>query len=161
MFENYCILIQISLKFVPGGPINNKAALIQTVAWRQTSAKQSSEQMTVQSSDAYAYASHGLNNYCKLMHWGRVMHICISIFIIIGSDNDLSPGRRQAIILTNAGILLIWPLRINSVKYQSKLIYFHSRKCIWICRLQNVSHFVSATMCSGLDLKGCPTVQDR
>ena len=32
---------------------------------------------------------------------------------IIGSDNGLSPGRRQAIIWTNAGILLIEPLRTN------------------------------------------------
>ena len=31
---------------------------------------------------------------------------------IIGSDNGLSPGRRQAIIRTNAGILLIGPLGI-------------------------------------------------
>ena len=29
----------------------------------------------------------------------------------IGSDNGLSPDRRQAIIWTNAGILLIGPLR--------------------------------------------------
>ena len=29
---------------------------------------------------------------------------------IIGSDNGLSPGRRQAITWTNAGILLIGPL---------------------------------------------------
>ena len=29
---------------------------------------------------------------------------------IIGSDNGLTPGRRQAIIWTNAGILLIAPL---------------------------------------------------
>ena len=29
---------------------------------------------------------------------------------IIGSDNGLSPGRRQAIIWTNAGISLIWIL---------------------------------------------------
>ena len=28
-------------------------------------------------------------------------------------DNGLSPGRRQAIIWTNAGILLIWPLGTN------------------------------------------------
>ena len=27
----------------------------------------------------------------------------------IGSDNSLSLGRRQAINLTNAGIVLIWP----------------------------------------------------
>ena len=34
-------------------------------------------------------------------------HICVSDLTNIGSDNDLSPGRRQAIIRTNAGILLI------------------------------------------------------
>ena len=44
-----------------------------------------------------------------LTHWGWVMHICVSKLTIIGSDNGLSPGRRQAIIWTNAGILLIGP----------------------------------------------------
>ena len=43
----------------------------------------------------------------QITHWGRVMHICVNKLIIIGSDNGLSPGRRQAIIWTNAGILLI------------------------------------------------------
>ena len=42
-----------------------------------------------------------------LTHWGRVTHICISKLTIIGSGNSLSPGRRQAIIWTNAGILSI------------------------------------------------------
>ena len=42
-----------------------------------------------------------------LTHWGRVTHICVSKLTIIGSDNGLSPGRRQAIFRTNAGILLI------------------------------------------------------
>ena len=37
-------------------------------------------------------------------------HICVSKPTIIGSDNGLSPDRRQAIIWTNAGILLIGPL---------------------------------------------------
>ena len=48
-----------------------------------------------------------------LTHRGRVTHICISKLTIIGSDNGLSPGQRQAIIWTNAGILLIWPLGTN------------------------------------------------
>ena len=48
-----------------------------------------------------------------LTHWGRVTHICVGKLTIIGSDNGLSPGRRQAIIWTNAGILLIWPLGTN------------------------------------------------
>ena len=46
-------------------------------------------------------------------HWGRVTHICVSKIIIIGSDNGLSPGRRQAIIWTNARILSIGPLGTN------------------------------------------------
>ena len=37
----------------------------------------------------------------------------ISKLTIIGSDNGLSPDRRQAIILTNAGILLVGPLGTN------------------------------------------------
>ena len=45
--------------------------------------------------------------------WGRVTHICVSKLTIIGSDNGLSPERRQAIIWTNAGILLIGPLGTN------------------------------------------------
>ena len=38
------------------------------------------------------------------------MHICIGKLTIIGSDKGLWPGRRQAIIWTNAGIMLIGPL---------------------------------------------------
>ena len=49
----------------------------------------------------------------SLTHWGRVTHICVSRVTTTGSDNGLSPGRRQAIIWTSAGILLIVPLRIN------------------------------------------------
>ena len=48
-----------------------------------------------------------------LTHWGRVTHICVVKLTIIGSDNGLSPGRRQAIIWTNAVILLIGPLGTN------------------------------------------------
>ena len=48
-----------------------------------------------------------------LTHWGRVMHICVGNLTIISSDNGLSPGRHQAIIWTDAGILLIWPLATN------------------------------------------------
>ena len=53
---------------------------------------------------------HSLCNMIWLTHWGRVTHICVVKLTIIGSDNGLS---RQAIIWTNAGILLIGPLRTN------------------------------------------------
>ena len=48
-----------------------------------------------------------------LTHWGQVTHICVSKLTIIGSDNGLSPGRRQTIVWNNAGILLIEPLGTN------------------------------------------------
>ena len=40
-------------------------------------------------------------------------HICVSDLPGIGSDNGLSPGRRQAIIWTNAGLLFIRILGTN------------------------------------------------
>ena len=48
-----------------------------------------------------------------LNHWGRVTHICVGNLTVIGSDNGLSSGRRQAIIWTSAGILFIRPLGTN------------------------------------------------
>ena len=55
----------------------------------------------------------GPMRWCLLTHWGWVMHICVSKLTITGSDNGLSPSRRQAIIWTNAGILWVWPLGTN------------------------------------------------
>ena len=42
-----------------------------------------------------------------------VTHICVSKLTINGADNGMSPSRRQAIIWTNIGILLIWNLGSN------------------------------------------------
>ena len=49
-----------------------------------------------------------------LYHW---------LLTIIASENGLSPGRRQAIIWYNDGILLIWPLGTN---FSEILIEIHS-----------------------------------
>ena len=69
-----------------------------------------------------------------LTHWGRITHIYANNVTIIGSDNGMSPDRRQAIIWTNAGILLIWPLVTNFSE-------------IWKYRLWNGGHFISTSMC--------------
>ena len=106
--ENVWISIKIWLKFVPKGPINNIPTLVQIMAWCWPGDKPLSEPMM----EVYwcIYALLSLND---LTHWGRVTHICVGNLIIIGPDNGLSPGRRQAIIWTNAGILWIGPLGIN------------------------------------------------
>ena len=54
----------------------------------------------------------------SLTHWGRVTHICVDNLATIGTDNGLLPGRRQAIIWTNAGILLIGLLGTNFSEIQ-------------------------------------------
>ena len=64
----------------------------------------------------------------SLTHWGRVTHICVSKLTIIGSDNGLSPGRRQAIIWTNAGILLIGPLGANFSEILIEILTFSIKK---------------------------------
>ena len=62
------------------------------------------------------YIPHCSNKNRSLTHWGRVTHKCVGNLTIIGSDNGLSPGRRQAIIWTNAVILLIRILGTNFSK---------------------------------------------
>ena len=53
MNENFCILIRISPKFVPTGPIDNKPALVQVMAWHQTGGKPLPETMLTQFTDSY------------------------------------------------------------------------------------------------------------
>ena len=63
-----------------------------------------------------------------LTHWGRVTHICVSDLTSFDSDNGLSPGRRQAIIWTNAGILLIGPLETNFSEILITIMIFSLKK---------------------------------
>ena len=51
--EKFYISIRNSLKFVPKGPINNKSALVQVMAWRRTGAKPLPEPMLTQFTNAY------------------------------------------------------------------------------------------------------------
>ena len=114
----------ISLKFVPDhdGPIDSNSTLIEVITWLRTGDK-------------------------PLTHWGRVTHICVSYLTIIGSDNGLTPGRHQAIIWTNAGILLIDPLATN---FSENLIGIHTFSFNKIHLKMSSGKwrpFVSASMC--------------
>ena len=82
-----------------------------------------------------------------LTHWGRVTHICVGKITIIVSDNGLSPGRRQAIIRTNAGLLLIGPLGTNFSEILIAILTFSCKKM----RLK-VSSAKRRTFCLGLNV---------
>ena len=88
-----------------------------------------------------------------LTHWGRVTHLCVSKLTIIDPDNGLSPGRHQAIIWTNAGIFLIRALKTKFSEFSTKFTQFHSRKCIWKCRLRNGSTFFGFNVLSAMDTR--------
>ena len=83
-----------------------------------------------------------------LTHWGPVRHICVGKLTTIVSDIGLSPGRCQATIKTNAGILLIGPLETNlsEILIRIKKDFILERKCTCKCRLRNDVYFVSASM---------------
>ena len=82
-----------------------------------------------------------------LAHWGRETHICIGNLAIIGSDNGLSPGQRQAIIWTNNGLLLLGSLgthfneiwnRIQQISLKKIHLKMSSEKCLPSCLGLNV-----------------------
>ena len=68
------------------------------------------------------------NRKFVLTHWGRETHICVGEHANIGLDNGLSPNRRQAIIWTNAGILLIEPLGTNFNEILIEIYTFSFKK---------------------------------
>ena len=78
--------------------------------------------------DRLLIISKVLVKWVTLTHWGRVTHICVSKLTIIGSDNGLAPGRRQTIIWTNDGILLIGPLGTNFTEILIKILEFSFKK---------------------------------
>ena len=88
-----------------------------------------------------------IDNLFNLFNWGWVTHACVTKLTIIGSDSGLVPSRHQAIICTNAGILLIGPLLTNFGKILIEIYNFHSRKCIWKFRMAAIfsrSQYVKA-----------------
>ena len=74
-------------------------------------------------------------------------HICLSKLTIISSYNGLSPGRRQAIIWTNDGILLIGPP-------EKKLLWIFNRN-LYIFIQENAFEYVVLKMAAILSRPQC------
>ena len=53
MNEKLLMLTGISLKFLPKGPIDNKSALVEAMAWRRAGDKSLPEPMLAEFTDAY------------------------------------------------------------------------------------------------------------
>ena len=104
--------------------------------------------MTIHLKSSLSVVEQIPGNKCQaLTHWGRVTHMCVSKLTIIGSDNGLSPDRRQAIICTNAGLLLIVPLGTNFSEILIEILTFSFKKM----RLK-VSSAKRRSFCLGLNV---------
>ena len=106
------------------------------------------------SSEYSLYSTSFYDNHTQrnvLTHWGRVTHICVNELTIIGSDDGLSPDRRQAIIWINDGTLLIWPLGtfFNEILIEIKTFSFEKTQL----KLSSVVHLSEmASICLGLNV---------
>ena len=117
--ENVWILINISLKFVPKGPINNIPTLVQIMAWCRSGDKPLSESMLVSlpthicvTRPQWVKLSLLEKNNGKITVMQPIMSIKICYFqsfevcssrfdwwaVIIDLNNGLAPNRWQAII---------------------------------------------------------------
>ena len=69
------------------------------------------------------------------------MHICVSKLTNIGSDNGLLPGWRQAIIWTNAGLLLTESSGTNFSEIFIKINIFSLKKYAFqnvVCKMADI-----------------------
>ena len=99
------------------GPINNKLTLVQILAWHWTDNKL-----------LYDWKLSLLTNICiSQPYWFNSWNAPVN-FATIGSDNDLLPSRRQAITLTNAGILSTEPLGTYFSEIWIKILQCHNLK---------------------------------
>ena len=133
--------------------IIDKSTLAQIMAWCRQAPSHYLSQCWSKSISPYG-VSLGRN---VLTHWGRVTHICVSKLTIIGSDNGLSPGRRQSIIWTNAGILLIGPRGTNFSEMLIKIYTFSFKKMHF-----KMSSGKRQPFCLGLNVltRGVPVLGD-
>ena len=66
----FCILLRISLKFVPKGPIDSKLSLLQVMVCRRFGDKPLSEAILTQIADAYIYiCGLGVNELTQVSIW--------------------------------------------------------------------------------------------
>ena len=94
--------------------------------------------------------------YCLFNSLRPVTHIYVGKLTNIGSDNGLSPGRRQAIIWTNARVLLIRPLgtnfseiliKINTFLFKKMHLKMSSAKWRPFCLALNVLMVIAWCLC--------------
>ena len=74
-------------------------------------------------------------------------HICVSKLTTIGSDNGLSPGRRQAIIWANGGIFLIETLGTHFSEILIEILTFFIQENVFESVVCEIAAILSRPQC--------------
>ena len=166
--ENVWIFIEISLRFVPKGPINNIPALVQIMAWHRSGDKPSSEPMMV---SLLMHICVTRPQWVNSMAFGNeYQNLSDVIFKLIIKTHQITPQKtvielddillkslwprngsgvadldilllvlHQAIIWTN-DILLTGSFGTTEWKFEKKKYQHVIKKMFWKCCWQNVDH---------------------
>ena len=129
---NFMIIsCEIRFRWMPQNTYDDKSTLVLVMAWCRQATSHYLNQCWPRPPTPYGITKpQWIFQYHSIIltHWGRVTHMYVGKLTIIGSDNGLSPGRRQAIIWTNAGILLFGPLGSNFSEILIEIETFSFRK---------------------------------
>ena len=132
--ENVWILIEISLKFVPRGPINNMPALVQIMAWRQPGNKPFSEPMMVSLLTRICVTRPQWLTKCTWQHVSSL--VAIMACCLLGTN----------FFLTNADLLSIGSLGTTISEIWIKIRPFSYKTMHLKCCVQNDSHLFWVSM---------------
>ena len=116
LIENFLILNEISLKYVPYGPVDNMAALVQIMAWRRTGDRPLSEPMLVCFIDAYMRHSTSMSQSAVTLHNCSVYRwTCVAQFL-------------YEFLVTNCHLKflnIMWPV-LNFFTMRYKVLFWYS-----------------------------------
>ena len=138
--ENYRILIQISPKFLPRSPIDNKPALVQVMAWSRTGDKPLPEPMLTQCTEIYVALGGDELNLSN--HFGLVTSYGTRDFCLYWFRYRLALIRPPSHYLNQWWITFHWTIETNFSGILIKCISLLQIKSILKSCLQNVSHFL-------------------
>ena len=157
-------IIEISLKFVPKGPINNIPALVQIMAWRRAGDKPLSEPIMVSLTTHICVTRlQWVNDVSMEALRGNVVwherHVFFRLLTQCGLLTSEGVPKachhwfsqwHDAFLVPSHCLYQCWLMDIfthRNMKFESWSIAFHPRKYFWISRLQYVSHFIKASLC--------------
>ena len=104
--KNVWVSINISLKFVPKGPINNIPALVRIIAWRRPGDKPLSE--SIIASYWTIYASLGLNELINGWSWIICLIPCLFLFKSCLLTFIVSQPTRNAVPTKSSNLIHIY-----------------------------------------------------